>query len=597
MQRTLFTPPKDLQPESLYHTVERGAAVADRARITLEPHTFVTTNTFFGRFPASYWQRWTRIERITVQAEVQGTGRVHLMASDSTGEQRAVSSARVSADTMRTVELAATLDRFVDGGALWLDFAAAAGRLTVADVRWRVGVPGTGGGTRLVICTFNRADDCLETLLAVSADKECLAALDTIYVVDQGDDPLESRTAFAPVRATLGAKLRYLRQPNLGGAGGFARGLHEASADVPESPGVRPPVLLMDDDIVLEPDTVCRLTGFAALTAKPTIVGGQMLQLLHPERLHVSAEYADLAGLRAGRPTPGAVHDADMTTTSQDARVDAEYNGWWSCLIPQQVVAEIGYPLPVFFQWDDIEYGLRARAAGHPTVTLPGAGVWHADFSWKDWDDWPRYFSVRNALIVGALHGNLPGPGTAVRLFTDLCQALTAMRYGLALTLLMAVEDFLKGPSCLADGGVEALATIRKVRAQYPETVRHPAFGAPEVAIVPPEPTPSRPGLVLVKRMTWHLLGRSRGQAAIKAGDDQWWHASLFESVVATDPSQTGVKVRTRDRALLRHLTFRGLRVLWRLVRHGDRLRRSYRAAMPELTGRENWTRLFDLAD
>ena len=37
-------------------------------------------------------------------------------------------------------------------------------------------------------------------------------------------------------------------------------------------------------------------------------------------------------------------------------------------------------------------------------MSLPGAGVWHADFHWKDWDDWHRYFNLRNALITSALH-------------------------------------------------------------------------------------------------------------------------------------------------------------------------------------------------
>ena len=41
-------------------------------------------------------------------------------------------------------------------------------------------------------------------------------------------------------------------------------------------------------------------------------------------------------------------------------------------------------------------------------MTLPGAGVWHADFAWKDWDEWHRYFNLRNALITAALHSEFP---------------------------------------------------------------------------------------------------------------------------------------------------------------------------------------------
>jgi galactofuranosylgalactofuranosylrhamnosyl-N-acetylglucosaminyl-diphospho-decaprenol beta-1,5/1,6-galactofuranosyltransferase len=41
-------------------------------------------------------------------------------------------------------------------------------------------------------------------------------------------------------------------------------------------------------------------------------------------------------------------------------------------------------------------------------------------------------------------------------------------------------------------------------------------------------------------------------------------------------------------------LGIRGVRVLARLAREGPLLRRQYQAAMPELTSRQNWQRLFD---
>lgn len=87
--------------------------------------------------------------------------------------------------------------------------------------------------------------------------------------------------------------------------------------------------------------------------------------------------------------------------------MDAEYNGWWTCLIPAEAIERIGLPLPVFFQWDDVEYSLRAGRAGIPTITLPSAAVWHADFYWKDVDGFAHYFSTRNGLITAALDPGL----------------------------------------------------------------------------------------------------------------------------------------------------------------------------------------------
>lgn len=99
VQRTLFAPPCELGPEKLYYSVD-GAVIAERERIVLRPHTRATTNTYFGRFPASYWQRWTGMERVFVRAEVAGEGKLLLKASARTGRSRTVDSVRVWPDLL-----------------------------------------------------------------------------------------------------------------------------------------------------------------------------------------------------------------------------------------------------------------------------------------------------------------------------------------------------------------------------------------------------------------------------------------------------------------------------------------------------------------
>ncbi|MGH3942222.1 MAG: glycosyltransferase [Pseudonocardiaceae bacterium] len=595
-QRAFFAAPFPEAPDDLYSCSVEGAVERARTRVVIQPHAQLSTNTFFGRFPASYWQRWTKVTQVEVSVIVQGTGRISIRASDSVGDVRTVATVMVEDAQYEPVRLKAKIDRFVDGGAMWLDAATSEARLVIDAVRWSVAKPALVRPIAVVICTYNRADDCLSTLKTLSLDDTTLSMVNAVYVVDQGNDTVESRSGFADVQRALGPKLHYLRQPNLGGAGGFTRGLYEV---MKAGPAEHADIMFMDDDIMLEPDTVVRLATFANCTTIPTIVGGQMLYLLHPNQLHVGAEGTDLTVLRPGLPIKDALVQADLTKQRQEIRVDAEYNGWWSCLIPSEIVAEIGYPLPLFFQWDDIEYGLRARAHGYPTVTFPGAGVWHADFHWKDWDDWHRYFNLRNSLIVNALHGRPKRTDTARFLLKDLLQYLISMRYGLAATLIMAVEDFLAGPEVLRDGGVEAAAAIRKLRAEYPETALHPAHGIPGIPstampVTAAPPTPSMPRLVLLKRLIWQFLRKPSGTAAVSARDAHWWHVSQFDTAVVTELSQQGVRVRRLDRGTMLKLGRRGVRVLARLVREDPRLRRQYRAAMTKLTSRENWQRLFD---
>ena len=605
-QRGLFAGPSQIVSEDLYAEISQGIADRERHRMVVHPHATVSMNTYFGRFPATYWQRWCVSPEVELSLTLTGSGTISVVASDAEGESRIVVAEQVSGATGQVVTLTAKIDKFTDGGALWFDVVTGEHELVVEQVRWTVAPPKRVRPTAVVICTFNRVEDCLNTMAALASDTEPLSLVDAVYVVDQGSDPVESRPRFAEVAAALGDKLRYIRQPNLGGAGGFTRGLYQVmEVDHAEHANV----LFMDDDVLCEPEIVVRTTAFANRTAQPVIVGGQMLYLLHPNHLHVGAEYANLDTLAPGQVVDGALHDADLTgydeetgkRNVQDRRVDAGYNGWWSCLIPSEIVKAIGYPLPLFFQWDDIEYGYRARAHGFATVTLPGAGVWHADFHWKDWDDWHRYFNLRNALITSALHSQFDPKRICRSMAAQLATYLVGMQYGLAATQLKAIEDFLKGPEMLRDGGVQAAADIRKLRAEYPETVKHPASEVPGISsgdlpLITAPPPPRLFAPVLAKRMVNQLLGRSvHDVGAVSAGDSAWWHVSLFNTAVVTDASQEGVRVRRRDRELAIRLGKQGTKLLKELYQRAPEMQRAYRDAMDELTSRENWRRLYDL--
>jgi galactofuranosylgalactofuranosylrhamnosyl-N-acetylglucosaminyl-diphospho-decaprenol beta-1,5/1,6-galactofuranosyltransferase len=594
-QRTFFAARSFRAPDGMYAERTLGAVVGERDRVTLEPHAFVTTNTYFGRFPASYWQRWTEVREVIIEAVVTGSGKLHIGASDSLGNDRVVAGETVSDAKAATVRMTAAIDRFIDGGALWLDIETGEQRLTVESVRWLVQAPRVRRPVSVVICTHNRADYCLDTLAELAADREALEHVAAVHVTDQGDDTVESRDRFAGISEAMGEKLHYRRQANLGGAGGFTRGMYEV---IESEGGENAHVLLMDDDIKLESDTVVRIGALANCTVEPTIIGGQNLCELHPGQLFVDSDIANLPKLRAGIDrTEESLSGTSMLEENQDRRVDATHNAWWCCLIPAEVVAKVGYPLPIFFQWDDVEYGLRARAAGFFTVTLPGAGVWHQDLHWKGWDDWARYFHYRNGLITAALRGQLDPRAMTEFLMVDFAETLASMQYGLAATMLKAIEDFMRGPDVLEDGGAEVVPAVRKLRAEYPETQIVPAAtaGVPadQVPITIPAAEPSMPRLVLIKRLLNQFRGTPGGGAAIRAGSEHWWHVSRFRTAMITDSSQTGVRVRRLDRDLLRRLGLKGARTLWRLRREGDDIVRRWQAAERQLTSKENWERLF----
>ena len=109
------------------------------------------------------------------------------------------------------------------------------------------------GSVTLEITTLNKTGFCLNNLRILGQHPEALEHVKEVLVVDQGTEKVAEAEGFAEVESALGGKLRIIDQDNLGGSGGFARGMYEAVENGSDY------VLLLDDDIVVEPESIVRL--------------------------------------------------------------------------------------------------------------------------------------------------------------------------------------------------------------------------------------------------------------------------------------------------------------------------------------------------
>ena len=615
VQRVLFAPPADWIDPKLYYRVEGAGALdgsvrARRNSITMGPNTVVRTDTYFGRFRASYWQRWTAIKEIEIRAHVVGSARVLAYTEDIGGHLRmedswAAGGADVDGNwvgesspmansTNEEVRLRVPLDRFADGGAIYLRFDTEDAGARISDVRFVVkrselkrDLP-----TDLVICTYNRPVDCARTVATLADDLPALERVRTIRVVDQGDQHPADESEFARAQEILGERLSVVHQPNLGGAGGFSRGMRDATA------AGECQVLLTDDDIRPEPETTLRLSALAACTEKPMLLGAQMLFLYNPTSLFRTGETYDWKTLTVHVNDPKfGTGDVDVRKHHQLRRLGVDYNAWWTCLVPSQVIDEIGLALPLFFQVDDVDFAYRAAAAGYPTETIPGSAVWHADFYWKDVENASQYFSLRNALMGAAIHGDdVTGKNMAEAALRVTLTALVAMRYGLAWTRMEAVRDFLKGPEVLARASQGDFARISAERKKFPETQLLPLHEMPAGLhpVRPPSHEIASENKTLAKRLAYTQLGKKRpGPAAVAYEDSFWWHLSTFDDVWVTDASQSGVRHLTRDAAKEKSMRNELVALTKRLSDEWDSVAAQWRAAVPSLTSKENWEKFF----
>ena len=569
--------------------------------------------TYFNAFPAAYWRRWTIVERVILRVTVSGSGSVIVYKSNARGASHRVDSARIAPEPSELVfEL--SLNTFGDGGWYWFDVAADSEDAVVEAARWEAQVPAETprGRATIGITTYNRPTDCATVLGQLGASDTLPEVLKEVVVVDQGSKKVVDDDRFPAARESLGAGLRVINQPNLGGSGGFSRGMYEAME------GGADYVLLLDDDVRVDPEGIVRAVAFADLARVPTIVGGHMFSMYERTMLHAYAEHVQpwrfwWGAVKGTRPDHDLATAPLRTTAWLHQRADADYNGWWMCLIPTSVVRRIGLSLPFFIKWDDSEYGLRARGAGVPTVSFPGAAVWHVPWTDKDDSlDWQAYFHERNRLVAALIHSQYKHGGHVV---TESMQGqikhLLSSQYSVVELRLRAIEDILTGPGHLQAGISTIVPKVRALRSDFDDAIVEKDPDAfPEVRR---EKLPRRgEDLGYPKTVVGRIAMAAKGsvkqilpvktmsldhpEARVPWSQARWWMLSQFDSAIVSNSDGSGASWYHRDTGRFRQLLARSVVLHRRLRREWEELHAEYQASVGEVVSPEAWARTFGIA-
>ncbi|MGO2690250.1 glycosyltransferase [Corynebacterium variabile] len=648
--------PRDVR--SLY-IVENEAApgrvtALSRTSASIPAGTEVSFESYFNGFPASYWRRWSQLDEVQLRVELTGDARIDIYRSKIDGSRIAVTGGVVETDENGhgVAEFTVSLAPFEDGGWVWFDITCesdttihqagwyatkdAAGQTLVSDTV--VVDHATGESTTLKagdvldapeprvtigIPTFNRPTDAVAALEALASDPVVDSVIDTLIMPDQGSKHPNDEPGFPAVQEHFGDRLRMPVQGNLGGSGGYSRIMYEARH--PERGTDSPFILYMDDDIAIEPDSVLRSLAAARYAASPMLVGGQMLNLQERSHLHTMGEIID-RGSFMWTAAPHTHYDHDFynhplrdrgeygvnasgeEVDSKDLhrRIDADYNGWWMCMIPRVVADTVGQPLPLFIKWDDGEFGLRARDHGFPTASWPGIAIWH--MAWSDKDDaidWQAYFHLRNRLIVAALQHEGSPKGIVASMAKATAKHLMCLEYSTVAIQNEAMKDFLAGPDQLFEILESALPRINALRKNYPDAVVVPSAQALPKADGGPAGLTEIPLSPLKKITTLAKVVRNNlrpadphhhevPQVNLPPIEARWFSLGRIDGATVTTADGRGVVYRKRDRDKAVELAKESARLQKAVAARFDEMRQRYRVAHAELTSAEAWGRIFE---
>lgn len=426
-----------------------------------------------------------------------------------------------------------------------------------------------------------------------------------LYVVDNGS------TLDGDALSSDGVTV--IPNANVGGAGGFARGMMAAldAEGMPEGTEFTH-VLLMDDDIKVFPESLVRTRNLLTLrndACEDAFLNGAMLSMQQPNLQFEDVAIVGKSGNYAR--IKGDLFVDDLADAARNETMSVEqprsYGAWWYSCIPISAIRKNGLPLPFFIRCDDVEFGLRNNAK---YMTMNGICVWHDSFEDK-FNPTMSYQSYRNQLITDAVHGM--GERSLVPFIIEraLRTQLRNLNYEAADLIVASLEDYLKGPEfimrensekLLCDHSArgeklapldEAIAAAVREHSELSESLQ--AFEPSTDALKPASGFSQLP-IKAVRLLPYdkHLLPDAvlRDKAATAYfGESLTPELSQVATrvIVACDRTGKNAHVRVMDRARYESIRSRWKSALAQFRARECELRQAYRDAMPEMTSVEFW--------
>ena len=459
LQRLIL--PRDETTEPLLYVRSQGDVSFANENAMLVKGAEISFDTSFGVFAAGRWRRLTSVDCLSVTVHAVGSGRIELVGVSSVARgvslrEKIVASTGISSSGKTTIEVPDFAKTSI--GTYFIRVSAEQSDVVVSGGQWTA----TTKAPRevrlsLSVTTFNRQDYVKPTVAKVLQLVENIDSLRDrmrILVVDNARNISFDTAPNAPITV--------VQNPNLGGAGGFARGIIHLRDE-----GWSTHVLLMDDDITLEPEALVRTFAlFTFARDEKLCIHGAMLS---EEQAWMQFEAGSKYRWRSLYPLRAIGREDDLRERKlalRDAREKKfAYTAWWYTAFPISITRD--NPLPVFVRGDDVAFGLMHT--GKHSVTMNGVIVWHADFGLKN-NPSSLYYEKRNFAIVDTLVFSNHHWWHLARRFIALCfRNLFSMRYASVEYMILGVRAYLAGPEALMATDHSALHDeLRKVAEEKP---------------------------------------------------------------------------------------------------------------------------------
>ena len=447
--------------------------------------------------------------------------------------------------------------------------------------------------------TFKKEDFIRKNVKMI---KEELLAVDDIagrntylHVVDNDNGRVLTREEME------GPHVFYHRSKNVGGSGGFTRGMIESIEQKPKATHV----LLMDDDIVVLAESIRRTYMLLLLVKekyKEYFISGAMLYYEQMDKFHEDVGFIGTDGGQYPSKTPGKIVSTAAMVMKEEAKTKKadSYAGWWYCCIPVSVIERNGFALPLFIRVDDTEFSLRNHAK---FITMNGICVWHMGFVLK-FNYFMEYYQVfRNFLIAEACNPS----GRRRKIWNRFAgrglflTEILRFNYNAAELIVDAVNDYLKGPAFIEEEKCEErLKKMSARNAQMKDLEEFQDLGVDIDSIYTEDPRSLKDTILYKLTFNGHLFWPHRwlrkGPAAIA---HDWFYnpqrQTLVDSVIAVNPYAYTGEIRSLDKKRFREVVRYYLQTVRKYKKMHKAVDRAYYNRRKYLTSYDFWKKYLEL--
>lgn len=426
----------------------------EKAELGVDKGGTVRFDTYFNSLSVGKWDKYTYIKRYSIQIKIKGVFLItllHIKYMNGAIVEKELGLRKVAAEScseitmdfpmcepvgLITFRISSLKDESVFYGGYYLPCEVEQEPRAVK--------------LALNICNYNRENYIYRNIDIIKR-----------YILNDPDDNLKDRLAIfiADNSSTIdSAKLPGIAsvypQGDYGGSGGFTRGLMEILWSKKKENLTH--VVMMDDDILIEPESLKRLYAFLRHIKKEyynAFVGGALMRLdyMHIQTCHGGSwDVEHTYHFHKVNSDLHLLHDILLNEIEDGAKI----NAWWFHCVPLTEVSLDNLPYPFFFHIDDVEFDLRNCKR---VIHLNGIGAWHEAFEYKPGSHL-YYYNTRNEYITYCIHyANFNAKAALRFLWKAYASHLLIYRYKEAELVLRGVEDMLRGPKRLVAQNPEQL--------------------------------------------------------------------------------------------------------------------------------------------